>query len=258
MKPLPFRFGVVDTPGAKRGGQARRLEEIGFDVLLMPDRPQLPSPLPALAAAAAVTESLRLGTYVLAASLHEPRAVARDCRTVQEVSGGRFEPGLGAGLEPGTPTERRQRMAALVEAVRRELPEARLLVAASGKAGLEIAARLGDMVAISLPPTASEADVARRIGWLREAAGSRADRIELNLNLAAVGDAPAPYLGARGVRAEDLREAGSPTVLWGDADHMCEQLEQRRERLGVSYWSVSAAFASVFRPVLTRLGGRES
>lgn len=72
MSPRPFRFGVNDAPGPDTAVRARHFEALGYNVLLTPDRPQLPSPLAILAAAGAVTERIGLGTYVLAASLHEP------------------------------------------------------------------------------------------------------------------------------------------------------------------------------------------
>jgi hypothetical protein len=53
-----------------------------------------------------------------------------------------------------------------------------------------------------------------------------------------------------------LRDAGAASVLWGDADAMCEQLEQRREKLGISYWTVPAAFAESLAPVVSILRGR--
>ncbi len=57
---------------------------------------------------------------------------------------------------------------------------------------MKLAGTVADTVTISLPPQATEAEVAERIGWLRDSAGGRADEIELNLNLAAVGDARPP------------------------------------------------------------------
>ncbi len=54
----------------------------------------------------------------------------------------------------------------------------------------------------------------------------------------------------------DLHAAGSPMALWGSTDDMCEQLERRREKLGVSYWSVPAATAGLLAPVIALLGGR--
>jgi len=256
VSPRPFRFGAVAVPGADWPAQVRRLAGLGFDVLLSPDRPHLPSPLPALAVAAATSSRLHVGTYVLAGSLHEPAAAARDCWALDALSGGRFEPGFGAGLDPAPPAGRLERLRALVGATRGRLPQARLLVAASGRRALELASQVADMVALSLPPQSDESAVAQRVGWLLEAAGARGPAIELNLNLAAVGEGPAPHLEFMGLRFADLRAAGSIAVLWGDADQMCAQLERRRERLGVSYWSAPEAYAEVMAPVIQRLSGR--
>src|SRR3982074_1530588 len=109
MAARPFRFGVNDAPGPETAVRARRFEALGYDVLLAPDRPQLPSPLPILAAAAAVTDRIGLGTYVLAASLHEPHELVRQLKALQAVAAGRFQPGFGAGLEAGAAGGKRQR-----------------------------------------------------------------------------------------------------------------------------------------------------
>jgi alkanesulfonate monooxygenase SsuD/methylene tetrahydromethanopterin reductase-like flavin-dependent oxidoreductase (luciferase family) len=247
-----FRFGVNEAPGTDTAVRARHYEALGYDVLLAPDRPQLPSPLPILAAAAAVTQRLGLGTYVLAASLHDPHALVRQLKALQAVAADRFEPGFGAGLEAGSAGEKRERLRTLLETVRAEIPDARLLVAASSRGGLELAARFAHTVALSLPPQASDAEILQRVELLGSAAGD----IQLNYSLTAVGDAPAPWLAKQGLDVQALRAAGAASVLWGDADAMSEQLEQRRERLGISYWTVPAAFAEYLAPVVSRLGGR--
>jgi alkanesulfonate monooxygenase SsuD/methylene tetrahydromethanopterin reductase-like flavin-dependent oxidoreductase (luciferase family) len=231
---------------------ALRFEALGYDILLAPDRPQLPSPLPVLAAAAAVTKRIGLGTYVLAASLHEPQALVRQLKALHAVAGSRLEPGFGAGLEAGSAAEKRLRLTTLLEAVKAELPDVRILVAASGRAGLELAARFAHAVALSLPPQASDAEIQQRVALL----GANADRIELNYSLTAVGDVPAPWLARQGIDVEALRTAAAASVLWGDADAMCEQLERRRETLGISYWTVSAAFAEHLAPVVSMLRDR--
>ena len=98
-----FRFGVLAAQTLSRNEwveKARRIEELGYAILLMPDRLLGPvlSPIPALAVAAAATHSLRLGTYVLPAGWRNPVLMARECATLDFLSGGRFEPGLGAGF----------------------------------------------------------------------------------------------------------------------------------------------------------------
>src|SRR5215469_18268721 len=99
MPHRPFRFGVVaaQAPSGEAWlAKARRVEELGYSTLLMPDRLVGPilSTTPALAAAAAATRSLRVGTYVLANGLRNPGRLAREVATLDCVSGGRFELGL--------------------------------------------------------------------------------------------------------------------------------------------------------------------
>jgi alkanesulfonate monooxygenase SsuD/methylene tetrahydromethanopterin reductase-like flavin-dependent oxidoreductase (luciferase family) len=57
-------------------------------------------PLPALAAAAACTGRVRLGTYVLLLALHDPLAVAEEAATLDVLSNGRLDLGIGAGPMP--------------------------------------------------------------------------------------------------------------------------------------------------------------
>jgi alkanesulfonate monooxygenase SsuD/methylene tetrahydromethanopterin reductase-like flavin-dependent oxidoreductase (luciferase family) len=256
MSSKPIRFGVNEAPGRDTPNKARQLGELGFDVLLAPDRPQFPSPLPLLAAAAAVTESIGLGTYVLAASLHEPAALVRQLKAVLAMAEDRFQPGFGAGLEPGSGAEKRDRLQRLLEAVRAELPDLRVLVAASGKATLELAARYADTVALSLPPAASDDEIRDRIEVLQAAAGGRAAEIELNYTITAVGDQPMPWLEKQGLNLEMLRDKGAASVLWGDSDAMCEQLLRRRDVLGITYWTVSSAFIEPLATVVAALKGR--
>ena len=93
-------FGLVLTPtGTGRNGskQVRDVEQQGWTSLLIPDTLWTPSPFPALAAAAAVTTTLRLRTWVLAAPLRSPAAVVREASALQLLSDGRFELGIGTG-----------------------------------------------------------------------------------------------------------------------------------------------------------------
>ena len=56
-----------------------------------------PAPFPTLMAAAAATKTLRVGTFVLNACFYKPALLARDVQALRDLSGGRFELGLGAG-----------------------------------------------------------------------------------------------------------------------------------------------------------------
>jgi probable F420-dependent oxidoreductase len=97
----PFRFAVYafNAPdGAAWLAFARRVEELGYDTLLVPDHlsGQI-SPVAALSAAAAVTTRLRIGPYVFANDFRHPLVMAREAATLDFLSSGRLELGMGAG-----------------------------------------------------------------------------------------------------------------------------------------------------------------
>jgi probable F420-dependent oxidoreductase len=99
--PRPFRFGVVFTHGADASGiadLARRCEDDGFSTLLVADH--LDNPMacgPLLVAAAAATTTLRIGSYVYNNDLRHPAVLAKEAATIDVLSGGRLEFGIGAG-----------------------------------------------------------------------------------------------------------------------------------------------------------------
>ncbi|HST86462.1 MAG TPA: TIGR03621 family F420-dependent LLM class oxidoreductase [Kineosporiaceae bacterium] len=76
---------------------ARTVEAAGFDVLNVADHLGNPSPFAVLAAAAAVTERVRLRSYVLNVYFWNSALLAREVATLDALSAGRFELGLGAG-----------------------------------------------------------------------------------------------------------------------------------------------------------------
>jgi probable F420-dependent oxidoreductase len=96
-----FRFAAMVSRGRSAAHWieiARRAEALGYDVLLMPDHmtDQL-APLPALTAAAAATTTLRVGSFVFANDYRNPVMLAREAATLDLLSGGRLEFGIGAG-----------------------------------------------------------------------------------------------------------------------------------------------------------------
>jgi len=97
----PFRFGVSVRSAASQtewADKARKVEDLGYSVLTIPDHPtDLLAPMPALVGAAAATRHLRLGTMVLNNDFRHPVLTAREAATVDLLSDGRFELGLGAG-----------------------------------------------------------------------------------------------------------------------------------------------------------------
>ncbi len=96
-----FRFGVQVVSAASKAAwvaEARAAEELGYDVIVLPDHigDQF-APLPALVSIADATERIRVGTFVLDNDFRNPLFLAQEAATVDLLTEGRFELGLGAG-----------------------------------------------------------------------------------------------------------------------------------------------------------------
>ena len=101
-----IRFGVVSESvldGPAWADHARQVEDAGVGCLLIRDHfsagafGQQLAPFSALAAAAAVTARLHVGTLVLSNDFRHPAIVAHEAASLHHLSGGRFELGIGAG-----------------------------------------------------------------------------------------------------------------------------------------------------------------
>ncbi len=97
----PFRFGVIAYDARSKEewvAKARRIEQLGYSILLVPDHlgNQL-APVPAILAAVEATHSLRVGSYVFANDFRHPVMLAKEAATLDVLSDGRFELGIGAG-----------------------------------------------------------------------------------------------------------------------------------------------------------------
>ena len=97
----PFRFAAMATHARSAAHWcevARRAEALGYDTLLMPDHitDQL-APMLALTAAAEATKTLRVGSFVFANDYRNPVLLSREAATLDLLSGGRLEFGIGAG-----------------------------------------------------------------------------------------------------------------------------------------------------------------
>src|SRR5690349_8642653 len=97
-----FRFGIAVTKaasGAAFAELARKAESLGYSSLFVPDHfvDHPFAPMPALAAAAAVTTTLRVGPLVLGNDYKHPVVLAREAATIDVLSDGRLELGIGAG-----------------------------------------------------------------------------------------------------------------------------------------------------------------
>ena len=114
----PFRFGVQTTTATSAAAWrdlARKVEGCGYSTLFLADhylgpgpvsdatflRPQHLAPIAAMAAAAAWTSTLRIGCRVFCIDYHVPVALAKEAATLDLLSDGRLELGLGAGANRG-------------------------------------------------------------------------------------------------------------------------------------------------------------
>lgn len=97
----PFRFGINVRDAASRAewqDKARKVESLGYAVLLVPDHlAAMLATIPAVMSAADATTSLRIGTNVLNNDLRHPVLLAREAATMDVLTDGRLELGLGAG-----------------------------------------------------------------------------------------------------------------------------------------------------------------
>lgn len=263
--PRDFRFGLSlrDTSSAAKVRDAARLaEDLGYDVLLVPDHLGAPAPFPVLATAAAASQTLRLGTFVLNACFYKPALLARDVGALHDLSGGRFEVGLGAGYvreefeaaELPFPSARQRidYLEHVVEHLIEHAPGAPIMIAGGGDRLLTVAGKWAAIVGVTGNP------VAERIAFLREVAGARFDDIELNLAITAVpadgSDMPNLTMTrhyAPGLSDEQL--LALPGVLSGSVTEMADKVRGLRDTYGANYLVVQASHAEVFGKVIAHL-----
>ncbi|BAC74794.1 MULTISPECIES: LLM class F420-dependent oxidoreductase [Streptomyces] len=292
----PFRFGVnlLDpAPAEEWRAKCRRAEELGYDVILVPDHLGMPAPFPALVAAAEATERVRLGTFVLNAGFWNPALLAREVATTDALTGGRLELGLGtgyvqaehdtAGLPYGSPRERVDHLVRTVEELERLLgspehrpgivqkPRVPLLIGGNGDRMLRLTAEHADIAAFAgahlvpgsttgklAPVTAGELD--ERVARYRRLAADRAEPAELNLlvqMVAVTEDRAAAVQGLR-ERVPQLTEEQVlelPIVLVGTPAQITAQVLAQRERYGFSYLTVLEPYMEAFAPVIEALRG---
>ncbi len=292
----PFRFGVVAAYAPSRTAwitTARRVEELGYATLLMPDRPSIGglAPLTALAVAAEATTSLRSGSYVFCNEYRHPVLLAREAATLDLLSEGRFELGLGAGVGPsefqqlgipfanaGTRVGHLEETLQMIKQLFTEetvnfsgkyytitemkgyprpvqKPHMPILVAGAGERMLKLAAREADIVAI----------------------GSRITRQGMDPTDASLEQKIAWIKEAAGERFADLElsqtvydlvitdsgtdlssQAGGPPIPKRplQTEQAVAHLLEQRDRYGFSYLQVYEGQVENFAPVVARLAGK--
>lgn len=268
-----FRFGAVVAPSAGGGqwrDQVRRVADLGYSTLLMPDGMQLLSPFSSLAVAAEVSD-LRVGTFVLASPLRPARLAAWEAHSLSVLTGGRFELGIGTGrpavrewaeqmaLPFGTPSQRLQQVTDTIDAVRALDGEAHtpVMVAAAGPKSLAVAATHADIVTLAGAALTPREQLTAMAARVRQLAAGRAEELELSMNIFVVGDRVAPWVQQFiGADAQTLIEHDSLTMLRGTVDDMVAELQRRRTEMGVSYFTVNGAAMEDFAPLIPLLDGR--
>ena len=256
------------TAGRELAELVRRMDALGYDVVAAPDHLGAPSPFAALTAAGMVSPRLRLRTYVLNAGFWNAALLAREVATLDVLSDGRAELGLGAGHmkaehdDAGLPwpalAERVQGLERLLVEVRRRLaadalrprpvqPRIPVLVGAMSAPGLAVAAHHADVVGFAglrqvpgaEPGTftlSSSTETAERVEQVRARAAGRAYRSDVLLQAVVLGAEPAASAAVVAASAPGLTVAqllDSPFVLLArDAAEAAEELRRRRERFG--------------------------
>ncbi|WP_030894151.1 MULTISPECIES: LLM class F420-dependent oxidoreductase [unclassified Streptomyces] len=292
----PFRFGVnlLEPASADEWrAKCRRAEELGYDVILVPDHLGMPAPFPSLVAAAEATRRPRLGTFTLNAGFWNPALLAREVATTDALTGGRLELGLGtgyargeheaAGLPFGAPGERVDHLRRTVEELERLLgseeyrpqaaqrPRVPLLIGGNGDRMLRLSAEHADIAAFTgartapgstdgrlTPITADELE--ERVARYLKFAEHREEPPELNLLIQMVigtedrQAAVQPFLEHfPGLTADQVLEL--PVSLVGTPDELTEQVLARRERYGFTYLTVLEPYMEAFAPVMERVRG---
>ncbi|MEV6398162.1 TIGR03621 family F420-dependent LLM class oxidoreductase [Streptomyces sp. NPDC051907] len=288
----PFRFAVnMVTPaeGEEWRAKCRRAEELGYDVIQVPDHLGMVAPFPALVAAAEATERPRLGAFVLNVGFWNPALLAREIATVDALTGGRLEVGLGTGyvreehdraglpfLPAGQRVDLLRRTVEELEGLLRDeehmprpvqRPRPPLLIGGNGDRVLRLAVEHAEVVAFTgareSPDgmkvlTAEQLD--ERIAALRRLVAGRAEAPELNLLIqhveitddreAAVQDLLALVPHMSLEQVLDL-----PLLAVGTVQEIADQLRAQRERYGFSYLTVLDPCLEAFGPVMEELRG---
>jgi alkanesulfonate monooxygenase SsuD/methylene tetrahydromethanopterin reductase-like flavin-dependent oxidoreductase (luciferase family) len=154
-----------------------------------------------------------------------------------------------------------------VETVQKPRPP--LAIGAGGPRMLKLAAREADIVGL-VPGfdahgrihvrQATETATARKIGLIREAAGDRFERLEINLWLGDAGlvGSGNSLVGSVTAAARWAPTAiyGSPYVLYGTLNSVRDRLLRRRDKLGISYYTIPSHAMDSMAPLVEALAGK--
>jgi probable F420-dependent oxidoreductase len=313
----PFRFGVFGENARSRGAlfeTARMAEDSGYSTFLLRDHfieapfgHQLAT-LTALATVAGATKELRVGSLVLSNDYRHPVMLAKEIATLDVLSNGRVELGLGAGFSkaeydsagipfdpPGVRVDRLEEAIRVLKglfgtepltfagkhyAVTRldgfpkpvQQPHPPILIGASGKRMLTIAAREADIIGFQTVSTANGAmsddpsgrlapAVSQKVEQVRQVAGERFGEFELSMVMTVIFAKERRQAAERfareraweGVSAEQVLEM--PSIFIGPLDHIVDEMRLRRDRYGFSYYVVLDHAMEKVMPIVARLAG---
>ncbi len=268
-----FRFGV-GLQAARRQHSvqewARRAEDMGYDIVHMADHLYTTAPFPMMTAMAMATERLKVGTFVLNAGFYRPALLARDVTSLRDLSGGRFELGLGAGyvkeefeqaeLPYPTAGQRVNWLRHVTEHMTEHAADVPILIAGNGDRLLTLAAQQADIIGLTAgaPITADSDPLADRIAFVRQAAGDRFDGLELNIAVTAMptDDSGRPDLSITRRFLPELSDEqllSTPGVLSGSTKEIADTIRGYRDTYGISYITVQQRHAEAFAKVIAEL-----
>jgi probable F420-dependent oxidoreductase len=265
--------------------------------------------------AAETTTTLRLASHVFNNDFHNPVMLAAEAATLDLLSDGRLEFGLGAGwyhddyAVAGRPFDRAsvriQRLAEAIQLIKglwgdgpltfrgttyqvqdldlhpkpMQRPHPPIFIGGGGKKMLTLAAQEANIVGLDVKGTAAGAKdmattagtmIEQQVGWIRDAAGSRLPELEIHILVWAIAITNDRRQGAEQIASmlaswpttvtanapstDHILE--SPQFLIGTVEQIAADLQQRRERYGISYITVFGDYIDSFSPVVALLHGK--
>jgi len=278
---MEFRFGVNMLASGERThwqDRCRRAEDLGFDVVAVPDHIGMRAPFPSLVAAAEATERVRLGTFVVNTAFHNPTLLARDVGTTDLLLDGRLELGLGTGYAreefdaaelpfPG-PGARLDHLERCLAVLREHYGERRLppiVLGGQRDRMLRIAAREADVVGFTgvrfdrdgaAATLVGPSELDERVAFVRAEAGDRDPELNLLIQHVEITGDRASALENLSRYAPDrpVAELGeAPVLLVGTARQIADQLRAHRERFGFTYITAMDKDLDAFAGVIAEL-----